>query len=299
MNCVSEVAEGVYQITPGNSPSLCSEVYFIADDRPALIETGPTAIADSILDDIARLGYAPASISYIALTHIHIDHAGGAGYLAERLPEARVIVHSQVVHHLVEPSRLITGTEKAFGPDFAQEYGPILAVPESRIESVQNGETFSLGQRELQVIHAPGHAPHHLCFYEPGERWLFCGDGLGVYFHESDLLVPSVAPPAFDLEVMLETAERMLKLSPTALFYSHYAPGWKAEALIRRFQDVVKGCAKLIQEAMSAGAEAEEIEQMVVAYLRSGAPNAPEFKPDLVRLMTQGYMVYFRNRGLA
>ena len=149
------------------------------------------------------------------------------------------------------------------------------------------------------MIHAPGHAPHHLCFYEPGERWLFCGDGLGVYFPVVDLLLPSVAPPAFDLELMLKTAERLLKLDPAVLFYSHYAPGWEAEALIRRFQDVVEGCAQLIREAMSAGAEAGQIEQMLEVYLRSSASDAPKLNPDLVRLMTQGYMVYLRNKGLA
>ncbi len=298
MTKVSEVAEGVYQITPESPPSLCAEVYFIADEKSALIETGPAAIADSVLATIEGLGYEPSSISYICLSHIHLDHAGGAGYLAERLPGARVIVHDKVTHHLADPSRLIEGTAGAFGPDFAWEYGPILAVPEGQILPVQGGECFSLGQRELKVVHAPGHAPHHLCFYEPSERWLFCGDALGVYFPDSDILLPSVAPPVFDLELMLDTAEQLLALSPTVLFYPHYGPGRKTAALVRRFRDVIEGCAKVIREAMGDGAEAGQIGQMLEAYLRGSAPDVPELNPDLVRLNAQGYMVYFKNKGL-
>jgi glyoxylase-like metal-dependent hydrolase (beta-lactamase superfamily II) len=300
MTKISEVAEDVYQFTPGDGvPRPCSVVYFIADERPALIETGPTIIAASIFDGLRQLGHNPNSLSYIALTHIHIDHAGGVGYLVRQLPEVEVIIHHQVAQHLAEPSRIIAGVKSAFGADISQQFGAILPVPEERIRSVQGGEVFSLGQRELKVIPSPGHAPHHICFFLPGERWLFSGDALGVYFPETDTVIPAVAPPGFALELALETADEIVRLSPSVLFYSHYGPGREVAALIEQAKGMTTACGQVVLEAMRAGENSGQVSQRLEAYLRSIAPNLPRLGPAFIRITAEGYMVYFRQKGMA
>jgi glyoxylase-like metal-dependent hydrolase (beta-lactamase superfamily II) len=300
MTKISEVAKDVYQITPGDgAPRPCSVVYFIADERPALIETGPAAIATSILDGLRQLGHDPNSLSYIALTHIHIDHAGGVGYLVQQLPVVEVIIHHRGAQHLIEPSRLIAGVKSAFGAHFEQEFGAILPVPEERVHSVQGGEVFSLGGKELKVIASPGHAPHHVCFYEPGEGWLFSGDALGVYFPEANTVIPAVAPPGFALELALKTADEIGGLPPAVLFYSHYGPGREIAALIKQAKDVTKACGQVVLEAMRSGENSDQVSQRLEAYLTSIAPNLPQLGPTFVRLTAEGYMVYFRQKGTA
>ncbi len=300
MTKIFEVAKDVYQITPGDGvPRPCSVVYFIADERPALIETGPTVIATSILEGLRQLGHDPKSVAYIALTHIHMDHAGGAGYLVQQLPGVEVIIHHQVAQHLAEPSRLIGGVKHAFGADFEQQFGAILPVPEGRIRSVQGGEVFSLGAKQLKVIASPGHAPHHLCFYEPGERWLFSGDALGVYFPEVDTVIPAVAAPGFALDVALETADEIGRLFPAVLFYSHYGPGREVAALIQQAKDMTKACGQVVLEAMRSGEDSEQVSQRLEDYLRNTVPDLPGVGPTFMRVTAEGYMVYFRQRGAA
>ena len=300
MTKIFEVAKDVYQITPGDGvPRPCSVVYFIADERPALIETGPAVIATSILDGLRQLGHDPKSIAYIALSHIHMDHAGGAGYLVQQLPGVEVIIHHQVAQHLAEPSRLIDGVKHAFGADFEQQFGAILPVAEERIRSVQGGEVFPLGKRELKVISSPGHAPHHLCFYVPSERWLFSGDALGVYFPEMDTVVPAVAPPGFALDLALKTADEIGRLPPAVLFYSHYGPGREVAALVKQAKDVTKACGQIVLEAMRSGEDSEQVSQRLETYLRSVAPGLPGLGPTFMRVTAEGYMVYFRQGGTA
>ena len=203
-----------------------------------------------------------------------------------------------MAHHLADPSRLVAGTKQAFGDDFEAKYGPILPVPEDRIRAVQGGEHFSLGKRGLNVIHTPGHAPHHICLYQPESQWLFSGDALGVYFPEIDAIVPSVAPPGFDFELMLKTADELMQLSATVLLYSHYGVGREAAALIEQAEDVTKACGQVVLEAMKYENDAEQVWHRLEAYLKSIIPNLPKLSPTFLRLTAEGYMVYFKKRGM-
>lgn len=239
MTNVAEVADGIYQIETdeANSPGAqglprCSLIYFIPSVQ-VLIETGPAVVAPAVLDAIRQLGHDPSRLSYIILTHIHLDHAGGAGTLAQQFPQLKVLVHQRGVRHLIDPSRLIEGTRQAFGDRFEDEYGPILPVPEGQVRAVEDGEVISLGDREMRIIYAPGHAPHQICIYDTKSQGVFSGEALGTPQSSS---VSRVA--GFDLDAALATIDKLSKLEPKIVFHSH---GGVSREVAKLFQAVRAG----------------------------------------------------------
>ena len=187
MALISEVAEKIYEIKPeGNGPEvfpLCT-VYLVVDDQMALIEVGSSVQIPVILDAVSRLGYDIKELSYIIPTHVHSDHAGGAGHLAQQLPRARVVAHPRAARLLADQSiidRMLQSRRAVFGDDADERFGGMLAIAEERFVLVEDGADLDLGERQLKAIHTPGHDPNHLCFMDSKTRGLFCGDALGGY----------------------------------------------------------------------------------------------------------------------
>lgn len=298
MVTVSSVAEGIYQISTDwkwkGTSTFNTKIYFIEDKEKALVEVGAAKATPAILEGIKKLNQEPASLSYIFLTHIHADHAGGVGNLIQSLPQAKVIVYEKGLPHLVDPSRLIQGTKQAFGEDFEDEFGPILPVPENRIQTVKGGENFTLGEHNIKVIYSPGHAPHHISFFEEKSQGLFCGEALGSYLPEVDLLLPAAAPPAFDLELALKTIENLKALNPRVLFYSHHGVGYEVEKLFKRAKESTKTFGEIILEGMKSGKDKEEIARELKEYIARLTPAKVEL--DL-SMTIEGYMGYFKKRG--
>jgi len=222
---IEEVAEQTYRIeVPIPKVDTIFAVYFIHETKGVIIEPGPTATIPSIQEGMKQLGMK--ELSYIIPTHIHIDHAGAIGSLAQLFPHAKVMLHPVAVKHAIDPTRLIDSTKMAFGDDFEDYYGPILPLPQSQVMVPEDEQTISIDDREIQIIYAPGHAPHHMAIFDWKTRGLFCGEALGLprTGAESSPL-PAAAPPSFDIEVYLNTIERLRKLHPRILFYSHDGTG--------------------------------------------------------------------------
>jgi len=198
-------------------------VYVIDDERPALVDTGIGVRHEAILDAARSVGIAPEEIEIIAPTHVHLDHAGGTGYLVEACPNATVVCHERGVPHLVDPSRLWAGTRAAV-QDQIEFYAEPRPVPEERIRSVTGGETVDLGEHALAVVHAPGHAPHHAAFHDPAADAVFTADAAGIYVPAMDAVRPTTPPPDFHLERALADVERLQALDPDTLLYGHYGP---------------------------------------------------------------------------
>lgn len=305
MTDVSEVADGIYQIVTdeANSPGAqglprCSLLYFIPSVQ-VLIETGPAVVAPAVLNAIRRLGHDPSRLAYIILTHIHLDHAGGAGTFARQFSQLKVLVHQRGARHLVDPSRLIEGTRQAFGEKFEDEYGPILPVPERQVRAVEDGEVVALGDRELRIIYAPGHAPHQMCIYETKSQGLFCGEALGTSPKGS--IGESIVPPGvgFDLDAALETIDKLSKLQPKLIFFSHGGVSREAARLIQSARANTKAYGDIILEAMKAGEGKEQMTQRLEAYQIENAPN--DYQPGERRLdnMITWYVVHFKRKGVA
>lgn len=205
-------------------------VYVLDAERPAIVDSGIGTNYERVLDALETVGIAPADLEVIALTHIHLDHAGGAGFLAEACPNATVAVHDIGAPHLVDPERLVEGTKRAVGDQW-QFYTEPRPVPEDRIRTLADGDVIDLGDHELGVHHAPGHAPHQIVFEDETTDAVFTGDAAGIYTPSTDELHVTSPPPDFDLEQALADVEHIQSLDPETLLYAHFGPAPVADRL--------------------------------------------------------------------
>ena len=288
---VREVADKVYRFeTPIVGMFYTPVVYLIDAPGGVLIEPGPAVAMPSIQEAMAQLGMK--DLSYIIPTHIHVDHGGGAGALAKLFPSAKVTAHPRGARHLVSPERLIESTKLVWGQDFEQTLGPIIPIPQSQLMAVADGETTSVGDRELQIIHALGHSPHHIVILDRKLNALFCGEALGLPGHQ----LPPVAPFSFEQDTYMATIESLRRLHLDALFYSHGSIGRDPSRLMSRALENARVYGSLILEAAGKGNAPEEIMRLVGEDFqrRCGQRLA---KGD-IEILVAGYMVYFKSKGL-
>ena len=198
-------------------------VYLLDAERPAIVDTGIGTNHELVLEALAEVGIAPEDLEIIAPTHVHLDHAGGAGFLAEACPNAEVAVHGIGAPHLIDPSRLWKGTKRAVG-DQIEHYVEPKPVPEERIREIGDGDVIDLGDHSLVVHHAPGHAPHHCVFEDPENDAVFTADAAGIYVPELDAVEPTSPPPNFDFEQCLDDVDLLESLDPEVLLFAHYGP---------------------------------------------------------------------------
>lgn len=257
-------------------------VYLIRGAHPVLIESGTAASAERTLATLNKLeGLSPR---FIFLTHIHLDHAGGAGHLARAFPKTKIVVHERGARHLTDPRQLLASVRLA-APDLFRQYGAPLPIPEHQLVTVTGGEVFDLGNNvQLEVIAAPGHAPHHVCFYETASRTLFTGDAVGNWNNPVD--VPLTVPPRFDLNRGLETLQTLQLLAPEYLAFTHFGITDDALSHLRQYKrqlvewfDEIRGLAASLEPADIASQILDrprykglpEIERALVAMCVYGA----------------------------
>lgn len=196
-------------------------IYILDAERPALVDTGMGTRYETILEAMEEVGIDPADLEAIAPTHVHLDHAGGVGYLVDECPNAEVYVHELGAPHLADPERLWEGTKAAVG-DQIQYYADPKPVPDSRLREVSDGDIIDLGDHALEVHHAPGHAIHQTVFYDPENDGVFTADAAGAFAPATDRPRPLTPPASFDLEQALADIRTMHDLDPSALYYAHF-----------------------------------------------------------------------------
>ena len=222
---IKETAENIYLIDDQlySIPKLGS-VYLITEERKALIDTGPTTSVKVVLEGIKKTGIRPEDINYIIVTHIHLDHAGGAGVLLKEMPKAKVIVHRRGAKHMVDPAKLVSSVIATQGKKAMEREGEVVPVENSRVMPVDDGYRLELSERQsLKFIDAPGHAPHELCIYESQSGGLFLGDTAGMLVADKETLLPVTPPPSFDAELYVSTLE---KLKKNGRDYALFCPLW-------------------------------------------------------------------------
>lgn len=235
-------------------------VYIIDAERPAIVDSGIGTHHDRILSGLSEVGISLEDLEVIALTHVHLDHAGGAGHIAKECPNATVYIHESGASHLIDPTRLVEGTKQAV-QDQWQYYIDPEPVSEDRVKSLTDGDEIDLGTKTLVAHHAPGHAPHQVVFESPTDSAVFTADAAGIYVPRLDRVIQTSPPPRFDFEGVIEDVEMIEELSPSTLLYGHFGPAQTADRL-SVYKDVITEWFNTVQDRR---AEYETDEELVEA----------------------------------
>jgi glyoxylase-like metal-dependent hydrolase (beta-lactamase superfamily II) len=242
MPTICEVAEDVYSIDTEmySIPGLTS-AYLLAGSKPALVETGVRGSANTILSALRQIGYRPEDIAYIILTHVHLDHAGGAGDLLTHMPHAQVIAHKRGARHLVNPSKLSASASQATGRSDAEGQDALTPVDENRAHAAEDGEIIDLGAgHKLEIIYAPGHASHHVCIYDLKNKGLFTGEALGIMIPGEEVIIPCTPVPDFDLDLSIDTIMQLMEKDVELLLFSHFGPTRKVSETFHKALTILK-----------------------------------------------------------
>jgi len=226
---VQAIADGVYAIdTDFHRPRFDAAYLMVEDGRAAFIDTGTTYTVPRLLAALAALGLPISAVDWVIVTHVHLDHAGGAGALMQELPNARLVVHPRGERHMVNPLALLMSARRVYGAEeIAHSYGKVMPVPRERVVTSDDGMTIHLASRPLQLIDTPGHARHHHCIWDARTRGFFTGDTFGLSYCEFDTargpwLLPTTTPIQFDPEPLRQSVRRMLSYEPQRLYLTHY-----------------------------------------------------------------------------
>jgi glyoxylase-like metal-dependent hydrolase (beta-lactamase superfamily II) len=241
--------------------------YVIVDDKNMIVETGPTTSIGNLLTGLREIGIRNDDVDYVAVSHIHIDHAGGSGRLLQHLPNAKLLAHARGAPHLVKPGKLWRQTKQVLG-EIADMYGKIHPVPQKRIVKATDGMAVELGDNvRLEVLETLGHASHHLSFYENSSRGVFTGDAAGVYLKSIGAVIPT-APPPFNLRIALMSLDRLIELRPKKLYYTHFGVGDDAVKRLEAYVSQLKLWANVIREGMK---NQEDLEMIYARVLEKDA----------------------------
>jgi glyoxylase-like metal-dependent hydrolase (beta-lactamase superfamily II) len=304
---ISEVAKRIYEIKPEGkeheSFPLCT-VYLVLDDKTALVETGFSVQIPDILEAVDKLGYDIKKLSYIIPTHVHPDHAGAAGILARQLPQTKVVAYSRAAKVLTDSfilERLMQGFSQVFGDGAQERFGEMLPIAEERFVLVQDGESIALGERELKVIHTPGHDPNHLCFLDTESRGLFCGDALGAYFSEIKGRLPSCILGS-DPKLIMQSIDKLRELNPAILFFSHGGADREVAEIIQRVANNERQSADIALRSLKAGEDREEMANSLADVLVKDSTLTKEgflaSSPYFKSLIVGGYRQYFKKKNM-
>ncbi len=260
-----------YSGTPG-----AIAVYLLLGERPALIETGPATSVETVLEGIRQAGLDPLELRAAAVTHIHLDHSGGAGTLAARNPNLEVYVHPFGAPHLIDPSRLIASARRLYGATLEKLLGEPHPIPASRVHVLKDGDEVLLGSRTLAAFSSPGHATHHHVYLDRASGDLFTGDAAGVALAGSRYVTPPTPPPELDFAAWRRTLARLRALQPRRLLLTHFGPHTWVEQLLIDLQRRLDIRERLAQEAAAAGwDEATLTERLKALSAREVAEAAP------------------------
>lgn len=216
----------------------------------ALIDPGPSTSLDHLRAELQRKGFGIPDVRQLLLTHIHLDHAGAAGSLVRENPAIEVFVHERGAPHMASPGRLLQSAGRLYGEDMGPLWGEFLPVPAARLRSLKGGETITAGGRELQVAYTPGHASHHVSYFDAASRVAFVGDTAGIRRVGGSYVMPPTPPPDIDLEAWRESEARILAWNPDTLFLTHFGPFHGARVQFQQLRDNIEGWSHIVRRVI-------------------------------------------------
>lgn len=265
-NHLSDFGHGIYAIDSGFVRAQLDAVHLIVHDgRAALIDTAVNSGVPRVLAALASLGIAREDVDYVVLTHVHLDHAGGAGALMRELPNAKLTVHPRGARHMIDPAKLTTATYAVYGEAKARAmYGEIVPVPQERVVETPDGTTLDLAGRELLFLDTPGHARHHVCIRDGLTGHFFTGDTFGFVFRELDAhgrrhVFPTLTPSQLDPAELHRSIERIMSFAPAAIYATHYGQATDTPRLAADLHRLVDAQVEVALRFKDAGAQRKRL----------------------------------------
>lgn len=282
--------------------------YVIDEEELTLIETGPSPSVKYIKKGLERLGFALEQVKYIIVTHIHLDHAGGAGLLLRECPNAKVVVHPRGERHLIDPSKLAAGARAIYGDSFSEIYDPIIPIPEDRLIVKTEGDTLKIGPDcTLKFYNTQGHSKHHFSIYDPVSNGMFTGDTTGVRYEQLiqegiDLYLPTTSPNHFNPNDMEESIERIRKMNLDRVYFGHFGmteqPDEALQQVLNWLEIYVEEGEQVMMEGIGYDELASRLLEKVKRHLRTkGIPDEHEIYIILnldMQISALGIVDYFQ-----
>jgi glyoxylase-like metal-dependent hydrolase (beta-lactamase superfamily II) len=270
-------------------PRFDASFLVVENGRAAFIETGPNSAVPHLLAALEAHGLERDAVDYVIPTHVHLDHAGGAGLLMQELPRARLVIHPRGARHMIDPSVLMEGVRAVYGAEVAaRDYGELVPIPSERVITTSDAMVIEVGGRPLRFADTPGHARHHHCIWDEASRGWFTGDTFGIVYPElQPYIVPACAPVQFDRDALHESVERLLAQQPQFMYLTHYGAVRDAEKLAVQFLAQVDAMVDAARSLADAPGRHEQLKRafsdIYIAELRrSGSTQSEEYLRDLL-----------------
>ena len=279
--------------------------------RAAFVDTGTNFTVPYLLAALEELNIARDAVDYVFLTHVHMDHAGGAGLLARELPTARVLVHPRGAAHMMDPSKVVVASQAVYGEEeFRRLYGEILPVAPDRIVSVQDSFKCALAGREFELIHTPGHALHHYAVIDREFACIFAGDTFGISYRELDtvegpFILPTSSPSQFDPDQLISSIDRLMSYAPDSIYLMHYSRVTGTPRLAALLKSQIREFVRMAHEYEAAPDVFASVRaamlELWLKLLRQQGSALPD--PEVAQLLctdldlnTQGLLIWFERQ---
>jgi glyoxylase-like metal-dependent hydrolase (beta-lactamase superfamily II) len=284
--------------------SVIASFLLLGEGSAAIVETGPTSCLDHLRGGLGANGVSPGDVREVFLTHIHLDHAGASGHLAELLPNATFYVHELGYPHLADPSKLVKSATRIYGERMDELWGEARPVPEERLVVLGDGEEVGVAGGRLVAYDTPGHAYHHLAYLEPESGSLFAGDVAGIRLPGQSYVRPPTPPPEIDVEAWVRSIGNIRKIEPATLHPTHFGSYDDVDRHLSELEQRLQDWLLFVEGRADEGASREEISEELkmkgdAEMLAEGAPPEESERYDLAgnyEMLTAGILRYVERR---
>ena len=239
---------------------------------PAIVDPGPASALVTLRSKLGKLGLAVQDIDTILLTHIHLDHAGATGSLVKENPRIRIYVHERGATHMVDPSKLLSSAQRLYGDQMDRLWGEFLPVPAANVCALTGGERLNIAGRQLEVVYTPGHAWHHVSYFEAATGLAFVGDTAGIRIANGRTILPITPPPDIDPEAWAQSWQKIRERKPERLFLTHFGPAGGVQEHLDELRERLEEWSVAVHESLKEGADdaerAARFTEQVAAKLR-------------------------------
>jgi len=307
-----EYAGGVFVIDADFHREHMAGCYLVeAGSEAAFIEVGINSSTPRLMKILEMRGWKPEQVRYVIVTHVHLDHAGGAGSLMQLLPNATFLVHPYGARHMIDPTKLEAGARAVYGDKlFDRIYGKLIPVEEQRVQIMEDGDEVTLGNRQLRFIDTPGHARHHFCVYDNLTNGWFTGDTFGLSYREFDtqngaFLFPTTTPIQFDPVVLKQSVRNLVANNPDCMYLTHYGRVTDVQRLARQMIEGVDTLVGFAEQYKDDDLRTQKIETAMRTWLMEGLrQHGVELAEDEclkllssdIKLNTQGIEIWLDHR---